>query len=151
MTRLFLTNKNRRLRTVGVMAICCCFLVWLGIALIFIPVASAAPLNNQPQSIASSNPIQDLGQKTKDTLDQTMGSGTSEQIEGQIEEATGTVQRKAGEITGQAEGAMKQVKGKAKQDLGKVKGTAEEAGSQLQETSEGVVEKVKDFFGQQGN
>ena len=95
MTKLLSINKNRRGITASVIAICCCFLVWLGIALISIPVASAATLNNQPQPIASSNPINDLGQKTKETLDRTMGSGTSEQIEGQIEEATGTAQRKA--------------------------------------------------------
>jgi hypothetical protein len=42
---------------------------------------------------------------------------------------------------------MKQVKGKVKEDIGKVKEKSEQVGTQVKETSEGLWEKIQDFFG----
>lgn len=129
----------------------CTFLlniVCLGFLLIPVSAASAATLNFSPQAIAVAESIEEAEAQAQETLDDTFGAGTSDQVEGQIEQATGAVQQKAGELTGQVQGAVKQVQGKAKEDIGQVKEATEEASSEVKETSEGIVDKVKGFFKQ---
>ena len=151
MKKLFLIDRHSKGITANILTICFLVLfsslIWLGTTLISIPTASANITQSQPQLISQANVAEDIDQQVKKSIDKTMGAGTSEKIEGQIEQTTGTVQRKTGEVTGQVEGAIKEAKGKAKKDIGKVKDTSEEIGSELQETSEGILDKVQDFFG----
>ena len=72
--------------------------------------------------------------------------GISDQIEGKAQEDIGTVQRNLGKVTGQTEGAIKQAKGKAKQDIGTVKNKLDNAADNVEDTSEGLIDTVKDLF-----
>lgn len=74
--------------------------------------------------------------------------GTLDKIQGKAQQDIGTVQRKAGEITGQTEGALNQAKGKAQQDIGEVKNRLENAGDNAEEASENILDSVKSLFGQ---
>ncbi len=86
-------------------------------------------------------------------LDRMAGEGTSDRLEGAVQETTGRIKRGVGEATGQfegttdqMEGAADQVKGGIKRDVGRAKGAAADAGDDIQDTADGVVESIKDFF-----
>ena len=72
--------------------------------------------------------------------------GISDQVEGKVEKDIGTVQRNVGKVTGQTEGALKQAKGKAKQDIGTVENKLDNAKDQVEDTSENLIDSVKNFF-----
>ena len=122
-------------------------LVWLGGSLIWTPEAKADAFNNQqPQLLVNSDIAENLEQKVKKTIDQTMGSGTSDQIEGKLDEAAANVQQKTGEVIVQVEGAMKRAKSKVEQNIGEIKSAAEKASSKIEKASQGFLEQVKGFF-----
>lgn len=86
-----------------------------------------------------------------------MVAGLFNHTEGKVEEASGTVQRNIGKVTGQAEGAAKQVKGRAKQDLSKVEKGAKQGldktqnalkdtKANIEKTTDKAVENVKQLF-----
>lgn len=72
--------------------------------------------------------------------------GIGNKIEGKVEKDIGTVERNFGKVTGQTEGALKQAKGKAKQDIGTTQNKLDEAGNKVENTSESLIDSVKDFF-----
>ncbi|MGB3669216.1 MAG: hypothetical protein WBG63_06945 [Phormidesmis sp.] len=94
-------------------------------------------------------------------LDRTAGAGTSDFVEGAVDGSVGKVKRGFGEAKGQlddslegqlegaanrVEGATDQLKGKAKRDAGRLKGKASDAGDDIEESTESIVDAVKDFF-----
>ena len=94
-------------------------------------------------------------------LDRTAGAGTSDFVEGAVDESVGTAKRGFGEAKGQlddslegrlegaasrVEGATDQLKGKAKRDVGQLKGKASDVGDDVEDSAEGIVDAVKDFF-----
>ena len=72
--------------------------------------------------------------------------GVKDQVEGKVKQDIGTVQRNLGKATGQTEGALKQAKGKVKQDIGTTKNKLDNAGDKVEDTSESLIDSVKDFF-----
>ena len=76
--------------------------------------------------------------------------GVSDQIEGKVTKDIGTKRRAVGDLldnpSEEAKGAFTQAQGKAKQDLGTAKNKLDEAGDQIENTSEGLLDSVKDFF-----
>lgn len=94
-------------------------------------------------------------------LDRMSGAGTSDQLEGAAQKTVGKVKRGVGEVTGRtddslsgkfdsasqkAEGATDEFAGKVKRGVGQAKGAAAEAGDDLEDGANGVVESIKDFF-----
>ena len=81
-------------------------------------------------------------------VDDALGSGTTDQIEGKAKKDLGTVQKNlSDDLEDKVKGTAKQVKGRAKQDIGKTKNRLQEAGSDIEDASDNVVDAVKDFFG----
>ena len=76
--------------------------------------------------------------------------GVSDQIEGKVTKDIGTKRRAVGDLldnpSEEAKGVFTQAQGKAKQDLGTAKNKLDEAGDQIENTSEGLLDSVKDFF-----
>jgi uncharacterized protein YjbJ (UPF0337 family) len=62
----------------------------------------------------------------------TAGSSIGKQVEGKLEQGSGTIKRKVGEITGPSQGAAEEIKGKAKEDAGKVQGSLEKSRSKIE-------------------
>ncbi|MGH2416663.1 MAG: CsbD family protein, partial [Microcystaceae cyanobacterium] len=69
-------------------------------------------------------------------------------LKGKAQEDIGTVKQNLGKVQGQTEEVDEQIKGRAQQDIGEVKRSSEEAGSDLDNASENVVDAIKHFFGQ---
>lgn len=161
----FLRRSHRLIMTVGLLTVLT--FGWVNVLSINMPAAIAA----------SNNPLRSLVDNAKEALNQGAGSGTSTQLEGQIDRATGSLQRHFGKATGQIEGGAKQLEGKVKQDIGstqrnldkasrrvestarqaqgqvnrqadEIKDAIKDARSNVDETSNTVVDAVKDFFGQ---
>ncbi len=76
--------------------------------------------------------------------------GIGNQIEGKIQKDIGTKRRAVGDLldnpTEEAKGALTQAKGKAKQDIGTTKNKLDDAQDAVEDTSENLVDSVKDFF-----
>ncbi|ACB49528.1 unknown [Crocosphaera subtropica ATCC 51142] len=112
--------------------------LFLGTLTCNVPSSYAISQNNSSVMIAMDS----------DVVDDALGSGTTDKIEGKVQKDVGTVEKKFGDdLEDNIEGTTKQVKGRAKQDIGRTKNAIEEAGSKVEETSDNVVDAVKDFFG----
>ncbi|MEO1295186.1 MAG: hypothetical protein AAFW75_05165 [Cyanobacteria bacterium J06636_16] len=88
--------------------------------------------------------------RAEQELDRLAGSGTANQIEGQVKEGVGKMQRQLDKATGQnqLDSATKQVTGRAQKDFGRTQDAVEDAADAAQDSAEGIVDSVKDFFGQ---
>ncbi|MGF1521184.1 MAG: CsbD family protein [Leptolyngbyaceae cyanobacterium] len=86
--------------------------------------------------------------RAEQELDRVAGSGTANQIEGQVKEGVGKVQRQVDKTTSQVDGAAKQAAGRAQKDIGRTQEAVEDAADTAQDSAEGIVDSVKDFFGQ---
>jgi len=93
-------------------------------------------------------------------LDRVSGAGTSDKLGGTVQETVGKAKRGAANLTdgfdnslgdkldsaaNKLDGATDEVAGKVKRDVGKAKGAAANAADDVEETSKGFVESVKDF------
>ncbi len=135
---------RQRLRRLAVRAVCLVMVsmaVWSGA---WVPGAMA---------VGSQKAGEVMNARAAAELDRMAGEGTSDQLEGAVQETTGKMKRGVGEATGQfrgttdqAEGAADQLKGSIKRDVGKAKGAAADAGDDIQDKADGVVESIKDFF-----
>jgi uncharacterized protein YjbJ (UPF0337 family) len=89
---------------------------------------------------------EDLGDKAKAALDDVAGAGTSDKIEGSVQEAVGDAKSAIGQATDNAElegeGAADQVLGQAKQ----AEGEAESIGEKIQDFVEDAKDAVSGFF-----
>lgn len=79
-------------------------------------------------------------------VDDVIGEGTSNQIEGKVQRDLGKAERSIGKVTGQAEGAADQVTGKVKSDIGRTQEAAEDLGDTAEDAGEGLVDSIKDLF-----
>lgn len=95
-----------------------------------------------------------MNERAARELDRVAGEGTSDRLEGAVDGAVGTVKRSASEIgdldvdqaARKLDGAADELKGKVKRDVGRAKAAAADAGEELEDTSEGIVESIKEFF-----
>lgn len=118
---------------------------WQGIFTFATPTAMAA--SNDVQLVASRNGMVEYErQNAQEQIDRAFGSGTSDQVGGQVEQTYGAAQRQFGKASGQLEGAAKEAEGRAKQNLGRAKSAIEQAGSEAQDQGENLIDNVKDFF-----
>jgi uncharacterized protein YjbJ (UPF0337 family) len=131
--------KNRLFCTLAISTTC------LGIALATTPAATAMPLEFHPP-ILGSDVVQKLDQKAKSDLDTVAGSGTSDRLEGQVDQAVGKVQKEFGKASGQVEGAVQQARGKAKEDIGTTRRSIEKTADQAEEASDNAIDSIKNFF-----
>ena len=135
---------RQRLKRLAVRAVCLMMVsmaVWSGAW-----VPGAVALGSEPASEV-------LNSRAAAELYCMSGAGTSDRLEGTVQEAAGKVKRGVGEVTGeydgtakQAEGAADQLTGSVKRNVGKAKGAAADVGDDIQDTADGVVESIKDFF-----
>lgn len=127
----FLSNIKR-------LAVACLFITTISVGNLFYNItdANAVTQTNASLTVAMESNI----------VDEALGSGTTDKIQGKAEEDLGTVQKKVGNTEQQIKGSAKQVKGRAKQDIGKVKNQIDKASSELEETSENVIDAVKNLF-----
>lgn len=139
-----INQYRQRLKRLAVRAVCLMMVslvVWSGA---WVPGAIA---------LGSESASDVLNSRAAAELDRMSGEGTSDRLEGAVQETTGKVKRGVGEVTGQyegtakqAEGAADQLKGSVKRDVGKAKGAAADVGDDIQDKADGVVESIKDFF-----
>ncbi|MBE7384080.1 MAG: CsbD family protein [Leptolyngbya sp. SIO1E4] len=99
-------------------------------------------------AMAATNAADIAQSRAERELDRVAGAGTANQIKGRAEEDLGRVQRQVDKTTSQLEGTTKQVRGRAQKDIGRTQQAAEEAADTVQDSAEGLVDSVKDFFGQ---
>ncbi|MBW4647903.1 MAG: CsbD family protein [Kastovskya adunca ATA6-11-RM4] len=118
-----------------------------------------------PQALADSGAIANLEKQNlliarnpvEEAVDNLAGQGTTDQIQGQVDESTGRVQRELGKVTGQTEGALRETKGQAQQSLGETRRAVdkasdkaeyqlEKAGEKTEDASENLIDKIKNFF-----
>lgn len=76
--------------------------------------------------------------------------GMGNQIEGKVQKDIGTKRRAVGDMldnpTEEVKGALNQAKGEVKKDLGTTQNKLDEAGDEIESTSKGLVDSVKDIF-----
>ncbi len=76
--------------------------------------------------------------------------GISNQLEGKVQKDIGTKRRAVGDLldnpTEEAKGALTQAKGKAKQDIGTTQNKLDDAQDAVKDTSESLIDSVKDLF-----
>lgn len=134
---------SRRIKDVIAVGTLTLFLV-LGIGSMG-PVSAMTLDQPQPLLAFGSTP-KELDSRAKSDVDQVVGAGTSDQLEGYAQQAKGELEKSAGKVAGQIEGAAEQAQGRAKTDIGKVKGAVEDATDAAQDAGGDLVEDVKDFF-----
>ena len=84
--------------------------------------------------------------RAADQLDEMVGEGTSDQLQGKVQQDIGTVKREVGKVAGQVEGATDQVKGRAKEDIGRIEAVADNAEGTVEEVAEGLLDSIKGVF-----
>lgn len=91
-----------------------------------------------------------MDNKAKSDLDTVAGSGSSNQLEGKVDRATGVIQENLGDarddLGQQIEGAANRAKANVKETAGIAAKAIDNATDDLENASESLVEKVKNFF-----
>jgi len=91
-----------------------------------------------------------MDDKAKSDLDAIAGSGSSDQLEGRIDRATGVIQENLGEARGdlgqQVNGATNRAKANVKEAAGSAAKAVDKATDSAQDAGEGLIEKVQDLF-----
>ncbi|MEB3279198.1 MAG: CsbD family protein [Lyngbya sp.] len=100
--------------------------------------AQALSLNSSSSILATNSSM----------VDNVLGGGTTNTIEGQARQKMGAAQQTMKEAQAKAEGTLKQAQGKAQENVGDIQRQSREAQSDLDRASDNVVDAVKDFFGQ---
>jgi uncharacterized protein YjbJ (UPF0337 family) len=99
-------------------------------------------------AVAGENVANAVQNRAEQGLNRVAGAGTANQIEGRAKEDIGRVQRQVDKATSQVGGTTKQATGRAQRDIGRTQGAVEDAANEAQDSAEGFVDSVKDFFGQ---
>ena len=129
----------------------CLFLVltmafaWTKVSITLNDTANAAPLQ-ATNFIAAIDSMQEGDAQGKSALDRIVGAGTSNQIEGKVDQAIGKTQEELGNTRGRVEGSAKQFEGQMEENIGKAKGMVEKAAYDAEDKSENLIESVKSFF-----
>jgi len=76
-------------------------------------------------------------------FDRVAGEGSMNQVKGKAQEGLGRVQRELGSET---KGTAREMRGKAQQGVGRTQKAADNTSNAVEEQTEGLVDKVKDFF-----
>lgn len=134
---------SRRIKAVFAAGTLTLFLV-LGIGSVS-PTPAMALDQSQPL-LAFGSTAKELDNRAKSDVDQVVGAGTSDQLEGYAQQAKGKLDKNVGKIAGQVEGAAEQVEGRAKADIGKVKSSVDDATDAAQDAGGNLIDDVKDFF-----
>lgn len=112
-------------------------------------IAQAASLDGNPIEYLASISEQ-MDDKAKTDLDTVAGLGSSAQLEGKVDRATGVIQENLGDarddLGQQVEGAANRVKANVKEAAGSTAKALDNATDDLEDAGEGLVEKVKSFF-----
>ena len=95
-----------------------------------------------------------MNERAARELDRVAGEGTSDQLEGAVDGAIGSVKRSVSEVgdldvdqaARKLDGATDELKGKVKRDIGRAKAATSEVGDDIEDASEGIVESIKEFF-----
>ncbi|MDB9528660.1 CsbD family protein [Oscillatoria sp. CS-180] len=119
--------------------------VCLGLA--SLAIFTSLILGWSPTAEAMNEAGQIVQNRAEREVDRMAGAGTTEQVKGKVQEGIGSLQRQVGGAENEAEGIAKQVSGKAKQGVGRTQSAAESAADSAKDSAEGLVESVKDFFG----
>ncbi|MGC1309213.1 MAG: hypothetical protein WA885_18480 [Phormidesmis sp.] len=141
---VFFNQCRLRLQRMAVQAVCLLMValsVWGGA---WVPAAAA---------VGSQEAADVMNARAAAELDRVAGAGTSDQVSGTVDSTVGKAKRAVGGMddgldsaTKRLDGATDQVQGKVKRDVGRAKSKASEVGDDLEDTSEGIVESIKDFF-----
>lgn len=110
----------------------------IGSSLLFSFSAPATALGNKAGDIVQ--------QRAERELDSKAGAGTANQIEGRAKEDIGRVQNQLEKVTGGNDSLGNQVQGRAQRDIGRTQGAVENAADAAQDSAEGIVDSVKNFF-----
>lgn len=131
----------------------CCVLMFTTTALqganFFNPSGSQTIALEASSSIValSNKPVSAMDQTAREMVDEVVGAGTSDRIQGQVDEAIGAATQQVSTTPSQqVKGSLKQVQGQVEQSIGRTKQTAEDLGSQVQAASEEFVKSVQDAF-----
>lgn len=117
---------------------------WTKVSITLSDAANAAPLKST--NFIATIDFQEADAKGKSALDRVVGAGTSNQIEGKVNQAIGNTQEELGNTKGRVEGSAKQLKGQTQENIGKAQNTVEKAAYEAQDKSENLIESVKSFF-----
>ncbi len=128
----------------------------------FTPNAMADSINSGSDVGVGSNKAGEIVlDRAARELDRSVGEGTSDFVEGAVEGSVGKVKSGIGEaksnlddsLDGQlsgagdrVEGTADQLEGKAKRNIGRLEGKASDVGDDVEESAEGIIDAVKDFF-----
>lgn len=139
-------NRNNFLRQFAVRAVS-----FVMVALL----AWSGPLVTSASAVGSGSAAEVVSDRAATELDRTAGVGTSDQLEGAVDSVVGKAKRGVGrigdEINGdgtldRVEGATDQLKGKIKRDVGRAKSAAADAGEDIEDSANGIVDSIKDLF-----
>ncbi|MDJ0694183.1 CsbD family protein [Mastigocoleus sp. MO_188.B34] len=123
--------------------------VWSGVFTNINSIAANAQglyVQTSPNFIAFDYNENNLKQKAKGNFDKVLGAGSSDKLEGNVEQAVGNTQQNLGKVTGQSKGLAKQVEGRAKQDIGRTKDAAQDLASDIENKTDNAVDSIRDFF-----
>lgn len=116
--------------------------LWVG----FVPTAHA---------VGSQEAAEVANERAAAELDSVAGAGTSDQLEGAVDGAVGSVKRqinKAGEVlnttdvTDRVDAATDELSGKVKRDVGRAKAAASDMGDEIEQSADSVVDSIREFF-----
>ncbi|WOD41816.1 hypothetical protein [Nodosilinea sp. E11] len=112
----------------------------IGSGLLFGFSAPATALGNEAGDIVQ--------ERAEREFDRKAGAGSANQLEGRAQEGLGQVQRQVNKATGGADGIGNQVQGRTQKDIGRAQGAVENATDAVQDSADGFVDSVKNFFNQ---
>ncbi len=123
----------------------CALCLFVGSAIA--PATALPTANNQ---LIADNAAEALDRKAKSGLDSVAGSGTSDKLEGKVQETVGTAKQKIGDIDENVEGGMQRVKGNLQQAAGEAKGNMYETPTDYPEATgsgqEGPMNAIRNLF-----
>ncbi|MEL6605235.1 MAG: CsbD family protein [Cyanobacteria bacterium J06614_10] len=118
-------------------------------------LAWSGPLVPSANAVGSESAAEVVNSRAAAELDRVAGAGTSDQVEGAVDSVVGKAKRGIGRVSDEVsgdgtlkrvEGAADQLEGKVKRGVGQAKSAAADAGEDIEDSANGIVDSIKDLF-----
>ena len=125
----------------------------IAISMLVLTVLLGFGINSKPTlaATATSQPLvgtsaASIDQKVKSEVNDLIGAGTSDQLEGYVQKTKGTAKIKLGQLTNTVENMSNQLEDQVESDITQVKEAFQDAVNIAEDTTETFLEDVKDVL-----
>ncbi|NJL88079.1 MAG: CsbD family protein [Leptolyngbyaceae cyanobacterium SM1_1_3] len=130
------------------LAIAFALLLAVGSVLVVSASPAVAAVGTDASRVAPGSPAaaEVVQERAKREFNEKLGAGTSDKVEGTLEDTVGKAKRQLGDFGTEMDGTTDRVEGQMKQTMGRAKDAADRAGDKAEDAGESLIDNIKDFF-----